>query len=184
MLSLAFSLAGLLLVVAGFCIIIGATALGKRLILIAIGGWAVLALVASLLGACPGFGSGLGLLLGAVLLLVLVALLARHHFLASVLWWCVKQTISASYHVGLWLAERLLHFPIMLLPALARGVIKLACVFLVPSLVAFAALLASRGNTSALVYFIIAAPLLVVLLAGLIGKWSYRKQERKGLANV
>lgn len=182
MLGLAFSIAGLLLVVAGVCIIVGATSLGKKMAVLAIGGWAALALLAGLSVSCRSAWLVVAVI---VLGLALLAVFAKHGLLGKGAWWVAKHTVLASYYAGVWLFEHvLLRFPLAFLPTLSRGLVKLACVFLVPSLVAFAALLASRDNTSASVYFIIATPLLVVLLAGLLGKWSYRKQERKGLAHV
>jgi len=124
-------------------------------------------------------------ILGAVLLLAILASLTRHHLLAKALWWCVKHTVIASCHAGLWLTEHLLlRFPVALLPTLARGVVKLAYVFLAPSLVVLSVLLASRANTSAFVYFTITAPLLGILLVGHLGKWLYRREEQRGLSRL
>ena len=182
MLSLAFSIAALLLVIAGLCFIVGAVRTGKSLLIGTVLGWALLAVVASLPAQCHSLWF---YILGAVLLLAILASLTRHHLLAKALWWCGKHTVIASYHAGLWLTEHLLLcFPVALLPTLPRGLVKLACVFLAPSLVVLAALLASRGNTSASVYFLIAAPLLGILLVGHLGKWLYRREEQRGLSRL
>ena len=182
MLGLAFSLAGLLLVVAGICIIVGADHLAKKLIVLAIGGWAALALLAGLSTSCR---SAWLLVAVVVLGLLLIVFFAKHGLLGKGLWWIAKHIAFASYHAGVWLTEHvLLRFPLALLPTLSRGLVKLACAVLLPSLVVFIALLVDRENVSASVYLVTAAPLLVVLVMGTYGKWRFRKTERKGLAHV
>ncbi|RJO74442.1 MAG: hypothetical protein C4523_00675 [Myxococcales bacterium] len=187
MLQYVGSLASLALLAAAVAFIFGQPRLGKKLVVGAIVGAALVAFVEK----CWPSGATSEWLIALVLLLFLAVIFRRFFFLFKALWWLTKGYVRTSYHVGVWLAERiLLRFPIVLLPAVSRHMVVAASVVLTQTsltLLAMLVLYFSEGRplpTSASFYGWLGLPVVVILVFGNIGKWAYRREERRGLANV
>ena len=198
MLHLIYVALALGFVAAGFAVIVGAYKTGAR--------WAVATIVAAILISvaanfyqhCPGWVS-VGFIFLLAVLLIFFTPLKQLRFLIKPLWWLAAGYIKVSYGLGAWLTERyLLRFPIALLPdfppdlapPLLRGIMRVACVGLTQSIFVLAIDIYYRFAlhhpllTDTSLYGWLSLPLCVVLLVGHLGKWLYRRQEAKGLANV
>jgi len=180
MFTLFAPIAALLIVMAGFCLILGAARIGRRLLVVAILGFVLLSLVSSLPEACRNQW----FIVGAALLLLPLALLLRGILLKAV-WLCLKHSALASYAVACWLCENvLLRFPLVLLPGLSRVIVQIACALFTPSLLVLGVFLAYDHALQAREYLLLSLPLIAILLFGHCGRWRYRRIERKGLAHV